>query len=137
MGIVSRNFKIFYNVWKERVQCSAILLSSEIISSFSTNKICSFETILSDRKGFTVFQKVLLSLISFHLNYHHNFSLSFFLWNKNFCTFLHFSYQSEAFNGCYDKLCTMKWFVFCLSITLRVICKWLIKVERWIIMYGS
>ena len=61
----------------------------------------------------------------------------FFLRNKNCCTFLHFSYQSEAFNGCYDKLCTMKWFDFCLSITLRVIFKWLIKVERWIIMYRS
>ena len=56
---------------------------------------------------------------------------------QNCCTFLHFFYQAEAFNGCYDKFCTIKWFDFCLSITLRVIFKWLIKDGRWIIMYGS
>ena len=53
------------------------------------------------------------------------FFLVFFLWNKLYIkaemppetlilriqlyTFLHFSYQVEAFNGCYDKLC---WFLF-------------------------
>ena len=37
-----------------------------------------------------------------------------------------------AFNECYDRLCKIKWFDFCLSITLRVIFKWLIKGERWI-----
>ena len=40
---------------------------------------------------------------------------------QNCCRFLHFSYQAEAFNGYYDKLCTIKWDDFCLSITLRVI----------------
>ena len=44
---------------------------------------------------------------------------------------------AEAFNGCYDRLCTIKWFDLCLSITLRVIFKWLIKGESWIIVYGS
>ena len=63
--------------------------------------------------------------------------LCFFPVKWNCCTFLHFSYQSEAFNWCYDKLCTIKWFDFCLSITLRVIFKWLIKGERWIIFHGS
>ena len=64
--------------------------------------------------------------------------LCLFLLKKNCCTFLHFSYQVETFNGCYDKLCTKKWFdFFCFSITLRVIFKWLIKGERWIIMCGS
>ena len=48
-----------------------------------------------------------------------------------------FSYQAEAFNGSYDKLCTTKWFDFCLSRTLRVIFKWLINVRRWIIKDGS
>ena len=48
-------------------------------------------------------------------------------------TFLHFSYQAEAFNGCYDKLFTIKWFDFCLSRTLRVVFKWLIYGGRWII----
>ena len=36
----------------------------------------------------------------------------------HFCIF---SYQAEGFNGCYDKLCTTKWFDFCSSRTLRVI----------------
>ena len=39
--------------------------------------------------------------------------------------------------GVMTKLCTIKWFDFCLSITLTVIFKWLIKAEKWIIMYGS
>ena len=47
----------------------------------------------------------------------------------NCCTFLHFSYQSEAFNGCYNKFCTIKWFDFRLSTTLRVVLKWLIESE--------
>ena len=34
---------------------------------------------------------------------------------------------AEAFNGCYDKFGTIKWFDFCLSMTLRVNFKWLIK----------
>ena len=34
--------------------------------------------------------------------------------------FLHFSFQVEAFNGCHDKLCVIKWFDFCLSRTLRI-----------------
>ena len=55
------------------------------------------------------------------------FVIVFFLWNK---TVVH-SCISLTFNGCYDKLCTMKWFDFCLSIGLRVIFKWLIKGERW------
>ena len=64
-------------------------------------------------------------------------ALSFFLlWNKTYI-FLHCSYQAEAFNGCYDRLCTIKWFDFCLSITLRVIFKVLIKGEKWIIMCES
>ena len=70
--------------------------------------------------------------------------------NKNKCSimfFLHFcdcslslSYEiciAEAFNGSYDKLCTIKWLDFCFSIILRVIFKWLIKGERWIIICGS
>ena len=60
----------------------------------------------------------------------------FFLWNKT-CTFLHCSYLAEAFNRCYYRLCAIKWFYFCLRITLRVIFKWLIKGGRWIIMRGS
>ena len=40
------------------------------------------------------------------------------------------------YNGC-TMVCTIKWFDFCLSITLRVIFKWLIKGKRWIIMYES
>ena len=51
-------------------------------------------------------------------------------------TFLDFSYQAEAFNGCYYKLCTIKWFDLFLSRTLRVIFKWLINDGRWIIMGG-
>ena len=34
-------------------------------------------------------------------------------------TFWRFSYQAEAFNGRYDKLCTIKWFDLCLSKTLN------------------
>ena len=34
-------------------------------------------------------------------------------------TFRHLPYQVEAFNRCYDKLCTIKWFNFCLSRTLN------------------
>ena len=34
-------------------------------------------------------------------------------------TFRTFSYQAEAFNGCYNKLCTIKWFDLCLSRTLN------------------
>ena len=34
---------------------------------------------------------------------------------------------AEAFNGCYDKFGSIKWFDFCLSMTLRVNFKWLIK----------
>ena len=43
----------------------------------------------------------------------------------------------EAFNRCYDRLCTIKWFDFCLSLTLSVIFEWLIKGEKWIIVFGS
>ena len=50
-------------------------------------------------------------------------------------TFLHFFYQEEAFNGCYDKFCTIKWFDFCLSRTLRVILSGLINFGRWITKY--
>ena len=64
-GLYPGILRFFTMFEKKEFSDSAILLSSEIISSFSTNKICSFETILSDRKGFTVFQKVLLSLTSF------------------------------------------------------------------------
>ena len=46
------------------------------------------------------------------------------------------SYQAEAFNGYYDyydKLCTTKWFDFCLSKILG----WLINSGRWIITGGK
>ena len=56
---------------------------------------------------------------------------------QNRCLFLHFSYRPEAFNRWFDKLCAIKWFDFCLSSTLTVIFKWLIKRERWITMHGS
>ena len=46
---------------KKEFKVCATSLSSEIISLFSTNVICSLETILSERKGFTVFQNVLMS----------------------------------------------------------------------------
>ena len=42
-----------------------------------------------------------------------------------------------AFNKCYDRLCKIKWFDFCLNITLRVVFKWLMKGERWILVCGS
>ena len=41
----------------------------------------------------------------------------FFFWEFS-CTFWHTSYQAKTFNECYDKLCTTKWFDFCLSRTL-------------------
>ena len=63
--------------------------------------------------------------------------LCFFLWKKNCWTFLHFYYQSQAFNECYDKLSKIKWLAFCLNITFRVISKRFIEGERWIIMYES
>ena len=53
-------------------------------------------------------------------------------YNTNDCS-LFFSCEIKAFGN----FCTMKWFDFCLSITLRVTFKWLIKGERWIIIYGS
>ena len=56
------------------------------------------------------------------------FVLWLLLWN------MHCSYQAEAFDGCYNKLCTIKWFDFCLSTSLRDIFNWLIKGKRWIIM---
>ena len=56
------------------------------------------------------------------------FVLWLLLWN------MHCSYQAEAFDGCYNKLCTIKWFGFCLSTSLRDIFNWLIKGKRWIIM---
>ena len=34
--------------------------------------------------------------------------------------------------GVYDHLCKMKWFDFCLSITLRVMFTWLIKLRDWL-----
>ena len=86
-------------------------------------------------------------------------SLFFFLWNKTkykmswqarmsletFAlriqefsrTFLQFSYQVVALNGWCGKLCTVKWFDFCLSRTLRVIFKSLINGEKWIITGGK
>ena len=48
------------------------------------------------------------------------------------CTFPHISDHTETFNGSYDNLCTIKWFDFCLSKTLRVIFMWLINGEKWI-----
>ena len=56
------------------------------------------------------------------------FVLWLLLWN------MHCSYQAEAFDGCYNKLCTIKWFDFCLSTSLRDIFNWLIKGKRSIIM---
>ena len=77
-GLYPRILRFFTMFEKKEFNDFTILLSSEIISSFSTDKICSFETILSERKGFTVFQKFLSSLTSFfHLNCCNNFSLSF------------------------------------------------------------
>ena len=61
----------------------------------------------------------------------------FFSVKKNCWTFLHFCYQSQAFNECYDKLSKIKWLAFCLNITFRVISKRFIEGERWIIMYES
>ena len=61
----------------------------------------------------------------------------FFSVKKNCWTFLHFYYQSQAFNECYDKLSKIKWLAFCLNITFRVISKRFIEGERWIIMYES
>ena len=77
------------------------------------------------------------------------FLLCVFLWNKMYlesprragmslkfffselsCRFWHIYYQAETFNGCYDKLCTVKWFDFYLSRTLWVIFKWLINGEK-------
>ena len=63
--------------------------------------------------------------------------LSFFSCEIKLLYILTFSYQAEVFNGCCDRLCTIKWFDFCLSMTLRVIFKWLIKSERWIIVCES
>ena len=82
------------------------------------------------------------------INYKNKFSITCFPYifmillclfpmKENCCTFLHFLYRVEAFSGCFDKLCTKKWFDFCLSITLRVIFKWLVKGGRWIIMCGK
>ena len=65
VGLVSRNLRFFTMFEKKESSDSATSLSSDIISSFSTSKICSVETVLSEGKGFTVFQKVLLSLTSF------------------------------------------------------------------------
>ena len=45
MGFVFRILRFFTMFEKREFSDSAILLSSEIISSFSTRKICSFETI--------------------------------------------------------------------------------------------
>ena len=63
--------------------------------------------------------------------------LSFFSSEIKLLHILTFSCQAEVFNGCCDRLCTIKWFDFCLSMTLRVIFKWLIKSERWIIVCES
>ena len=52
---------------KKEFKVFATSLSYEIISLFSTNVICSLETILFERKGFTVFLNVLLSHTFFHL----------------------------------------------------------------------
>ena len=53
----------FFSVSKERVQrfCNFVIFRNYFLIFI----ICSFETILSERKGFTVFQKILLSLTSF------------------------------------------------------------------------
>ena len=65
MGLYPGILRFFTMFKKKEFSDSAIFLSSVIISSFSTNKFFSFETVLFDRKGFTVFQTVLLSLTSF------------------------------------------------------------------------
>ena len=46
---------------KKELNDSVFWLSSEIISSFSTNKKCSFETILSEKKRFHGFPKGFVS----------------------------------------------------------------------------
>ena len=81
----------------------------------------------------------------FSLDFWH-FFFAFPLWNKVLyetvyilrisCTFLHF-HRAEAFSGCYDKSCLIKWYDFCLSRTLGVIFKSLINSERWIITGGD
>ena len=96
-----------------------------------TNILC----VLTSSRAITTNNKNKFSVTS--LPYIFVIALCLFPVKQNCCTFLHFFYQAEAFNRCSDKLCTIKWFDFCLSITLRVIFKWLIKDGRWIIMYRS
>ena len=48
-----------------------------------------------------------------------------------------FFYQAEAFNGCYDKLYTIKWFAFCLSSISRVIFKSRINSGTLSLLGGS
>ena len=59
----------------------------------------------------------------------------FFLWNKIVAHSCISLTSQKPLTGI--KLCTIKWFDFCLNITLRFIFKWLIKHERWIIMHGG
>ena len=96
-----------------------------------TNKPC----VLTSSRAITTSSKYKFSIL--FLPYIFVIVLCLFPVKKNCCTFLDFFYQAEVFNGCYDKLCTIKSFGFCWSITLRVIFKWLIKDGRWIIMCGS
>ena len=68
-----------------------------------------------------------------------------YMFSVNFCNCLfpvkwklwYILTSQKLLMGVYDHLCKMKWFDFCLSITLRVMFTWLIKVERLIIMYAS
>ena len=64
--------KILYYVGKNSFKISAVSRSVLISSPFSIKWVLFLPTISSDKKGFTVFQKCLLSMINFHLSFHSN-----------------------------------------------------------------
>ena len=89
--------------------------------------MCSSAIITNNKNKFSIicFPCIFVIVLSF-----------FFIWNKAVIHFCIALTMRKPLTGAMTD-CTIKWFDFCLSITLRVVIKWFIKGERWIIVCGS
>ena len=69
LNIVFRNFEIFNEVWEKLLRVLATFTASDVICSLFTKIVFSLNIFLSIRRGLTVCQNILLSVISFSFRF--------------------------------------------------------------------
>ena len=69
LNIVFRNFEIFNEVWEKLLGVFATFTASDVICSLFTKIVFSLYIFLSVRRGLTVCQNILLSVISFSFRF--------------------------------------------------------------------